>query len=144
MQVIPAINETDFEEVKKKIKAAQDFGAAWVHLDVSDGKFTKNKLWNNPQELKAISSQALPAGRQVKANVEVHLMVENPDEVLDSWLDAGAKRVIAHIEALPKLSTIKTIVGMVDNCKKAGAELFIAINPESAVETLFEYKERAD
>ena len=54
MTVIPAINETDFEEIKKKIETAQNFGANWVHLDVSDGKFTSNLLWNNPKDLEVL------------------------------------------------------------------------------------------
>ncbi len=127
MQIIPAINETDFEEVKKKIKLAQEFGAEWVHLDVSDGKFTKNKLCNNPEDLKELGLK-----------IEVHLMVENPDEVLDSWLDAKVKRIIVHLESVRDLDVMKM------KCLAFGAELFLAIKPDTPVKHLFSHEGNAN
>ena len=125
--VIPAINETDFEEVKKKTKAAQDFGADWIHLDVADGKFTQNLLWNKPADLLKIKSEML------NVKIEVHLMVVNPDEVLDEWLDAKVKRVIVHVEAVKDLDVMKM------KCVAFGTELFLAVKPDTPVERLFSY-----
>ncbi|MDE2001173.1 MAG: hypothetical protein KGI60_01235 [Patescibacteria group bacterium] len=122
-QVIPAINETVFSEIEKKMRAAREFGAEWVHIDVADGKFTKNTLWNNPKELSAIR-------HMLSANLEVHLMVENPDDVLDDWIDAGAKRIIVHIEAA------KDIPAMKEKCMLMGAEFFLAANPETSARTM--------
>jgi len=130
MTVIPAINETNFEEVQKKIKAAQDFGADWVHLDVTDGKFTQNVLWNNPDDLKELGIGNKESG----IKIEVHLMVENPDAVLGDWLQAGAQRVIVHVE------TAKNVLAMKRQCAKAGAELALAANPDTPVERFLEYK----
>ncbi|MBI3046019.1 MAG: hypothetical protein HYY86_00530 [Candidatus Harrisonbacteria bacterium] len=124
MQVIPAINETDFKEVEKRIKTAQDFGAEWAHLDVSNGQFTRNQLWNNSKELQASS---------YKLNFEVHLMVQNPDEVLDAWLDAKVKRAIVHLESVRDLDVMKM------KCVAFGTELFLAIKPDTPVERLFSY-----
>ena len=130
MIVIPAINETDFEEIKKKIKAAEELGAGWVHLDVADGKFTKNKLWNNPKDLETLRTTAY----DLRTNLEVHLMVQNPDEVLDSWLDAKVKRVIVHSESVQDLDVMKM------KCVAFGVELFLAIKPDMPVERLFSYE----
>lgn len=135
MTVIPAINETSFEEVKKKIKVAEDFGAtaadggaSWIHLDVSDGKFTKNILWNNPSDLSNVK------GQLSNVNLEVHLMVQNPDEVLDQWLDAKVKRIIVHLESVRDLDVMKM------KCVAFGAELFLAIKPDTPVEHFFSHE----
>lgn len=142
MTVIPAINETDFPSVESKMRQAEKFGVAWVHLDVADGKFTPNLLWNNPQELKANSSK-------LKANAEVHLMVKNPDSVIDDWIDAGVKRVIAHIE-ITRLNLVNevepryAIESMRQRCDSAGVEFFLACNPETSIEELLKYKDKVD
>ncbi|MDO8429772.1 MAG: hypothetical protein Q7S73_00185 [bacterium] len=134
MKVIPAINETNFKEVKKKIKAAQDFvidpadEAVWIHLDVADGKFTRNVLWKNPADLLKVKSE-MP-----NVKIEVHLMVENPDAVLDAWLDAKVKRIIVHSESIKDIDVIKM------KCVAFGVELVIAIKPDTPVEHLFKYE----
>jgi ribulose-phosphate 3-epimerase len=140
MNIIPAINETDFKEIKNKINLTKDFGAEWAHIDVADGKFAPNKLWNNPRDL--ITNYQLPI---TKPNIEVHLMVENPDEVLGDWIKAGAKRVIAHIEAINfgksdfhKEVRLPYIEKMKKQCEDAGVELALAINPDTPIEHLFE------
>ena len=130
MIVIPAINETDFEEVKKKIKSAQDFGAESVHLDVSDGKFTKNKLWNNPADLSNLKLKT----NTLNLNLEVHLMVQNTDVVLDEWLDAKVKRLIVHLESVRDLDVMKM------KCVAFGTELFLAIRPDTPVEHFFSHE----
>jgi ribulose-phosphate 3-epimerase len=130
MIIIPAINETEFKEVKKKIKAAVDFGAEWVHLDVSDGKFTRNALWKNPADLRESEFGSKESGMKI----EVHLMVQNPDEVLDEWLDAKVKRIIVHSESIKDIDVIKM------KCVAFGVELVIAIKPDTPVEHLFKYE----
>src|SRR3989344_7731602 len=124
MQVIPAINEIDFQSVESKMRQAEEMGANWAHLDVADGKFTKNLLWNNPKDLAGVKRQAS------SVNVEVHLMVQNPDEVLDAWLDVKGKRVIVHLESVGDLDVMKM------KCVAFGVELFLAIKPETPAERL--------
>ncbi len=132
MQIIPAINEISFEEVKKKIKATKNFGSDWVHLDAAGGKFTKNKLWNNPADLLKVKSEML------NVKIEVHLMVENPDEVFEDWIDAGVKRIIVHLESVKDIETIK------EKCELLNVDLFLAIKPDTKAEKLFEYGNRSD
>jgi len=132
MTVTPAVNETSFFEIEKKIRKAADFGALWIHLDVSDGKFTKNTLWNNPADLLNINDKLS------NIKIEVHLMVENPDEVFENWIDAGAQRVILHLEAIKDLEVIK------EKCANSGVELFIAGNPDTLVDKFLAYKGMVD
>ncbi len=130
MKVIPAINENFFPEVEKKIKTTSDFGADWVHLDVSDGKFTDNLLWNNPHDLIGLKTKT----QNLKPSLEVHLMVENPETVVGDWIDAGVKRIIVHAEAVRDLESMKSL------CAKNGVELFIAGNPDTPVGKFLENK----
>ena len=132
MNVIPAINEIDFEEIKKKILAAESFGAEWVHLDIADGKFTPNLLWNSPKDLDSLHLKPLT----LNLNIEVHLMVENPEDVLEDWLVSGIKRIFIHYESMSDFRAIK------ERCGEAGVELGLAIGPHIPVEGLFEYKRK--
>lgn len=124
MLVIPAINEVEFLEVLKKIKIAEKF-SSWVHLDIVDGKFAKNKTWNKPKEI--------PNSKFQIPNFEVHLMVENPGAVIKNWVKAGAKRIIVHLEALHNAN-----LRMYANAAK-DFELGLAINPETPVEKLIPF-----
>lgn len=134
MQVIPAVNETSFSEIEKKIRSAAGFGAEWAHLDVSDGEFTANKLWNNPFDLRDF----LIANKNFPVKFEVHLMVHNPESVVSNWIDAGARRVIVHAEAIRDIKSIS------DKCRLFDVELFLAGNPDTPADKFLEYKDSAD
>lgn len=127
MQVIPSINTTDFEVIKKQMREIQGLGAEWAHIDVTDGKFSKTVLWNNPKELEA-------SDIKYQVNIEVHLMIDNPDEVLGEWLRAGVKRTIIHLEAA------KDVEAMKRQCEAVGAELALAVNPDTPIENLLLYR----
>ena len=136
--VTPSINCSDFACVKERLKIsealrqAQGISNFWVHVDISDGKFTPHISWNNPEEISNLKSQIS------NLNVEVHLMVEDPEAQIDAWLRAGAKRIIAHLEAM------RDPVYIAEKCKKYGAEFFLAINPATEVERLLVYLDDVD
>lgn len=127
LEVIPAINcgYKDFECVKDKVKKAEGF-SKWIHLDVADGVFTFNKTWNNSDEWATLKTNL---------DLEVHLMVAHPERILESWLKAGAKRAIVHIEAIDK----KSAVEILDIAKKYNAEVMLSLNPETTVHSAEEY-----
>lgn len=128
MFVIPSVNAKKFSLVKEGLNKVRKLGASWAHLDIADGKFTKIKLWNNPADLKRLRM------KNEKIKLEAHLMVKNPDAVLGNWLAAGVKRLIVHVESA------KDILAMVKKCRKAKAELALALNPKTPVEKLLPYK----
>jgi len=131
MIIIPAINEPSFAEVEKKIKTAAAFGAEIVHLDVTDGKFACVALWNNFFELRDF----IIANKNLKMQYEVHLMVSNPDEVIDNWIDIGIKRIIVHVES------VKDLMAMKKKCDHFGTELLLAASPDTSVDKLLESKD---
>ncbi|EKD24483.1 MAG: DNA replication licensing factor MCM2 [uncultured bacterium] len=98
MKVIPTINCNTFAAVKKQIKEARAFlpKNSWLQIDVSDGKFNPNKSWNNPEKLK----EWLKTEKIEGINFEIHLMVVDPKPLVMRWLEAGAKRIIVHVETI--------------------------------------------
>lgn len=115
-RIIPAILAKTREEFLSKVDILRDF-AEEIQLDIMDGKFVPNTTWGEPEEIKKMG---LPA-------FEVHLMVADPQAEIRKWVEAGAKRIIAHIEALkdPK-SFIRAV-------KKFGCAVGLALNPDTSV-----------
>jgi len=123
MNVIPVINCTDAACVEKTLELARSFLHAgdWVHLDVTDGIFSTHKTWNDPVAWSEMDDQF---------NLEVHLMVIHPEDYIVPWLDAGAKRIIIHIETI----TPESVRDILKICSGKGAEIMLASNPNSFFE----------
>lgn len=126
IQVIPAINASSFDNAKDLIKKAKEFlpsSGEWIHLDVGDGIFSSIETWGKIEEFQAL---------KVSLNTEVHLMVVDPINYVESWLISGAKRIIVHLETI----NLFDVDGLLDICKKYGADLMLAIRPETKIEQL--------
>ncbi len=130
MEVIPVINcyDRDFECVLAKVAVAEKFlkKGDWLHLDACDGRFAFNKTWRNPTQWANLRSEF---------NLEVHLMVEEPEKHIGDWIAAGAKRLIVHVEALTE-ETAKHIVGQ---AKRRGVEVMLSSNPHTTTAELWPY-----
>lgn len=98
MKVIPTINCITFAQATRRIKEAQRFlpKGGWLQIDISDGKFNPNKTWNDPKKF----AKWLKDNKIEGINFEIHLMVVDPKPWAMQWLEAGAKRVVVHVEAL--------------------------------------------
>ncbi len=136
MEVLPSINCPDVECARERLRVLQGV-AAWVHLDVADARFTFNKTWGDQ-----LSWPIFGKG----FGLEAHLMVEEPEQVIEGWLKAGAKRLIVHIEAVEDAefrsqpeNPLALIQSMQRICVAGGAELMLGINSETAVERLKPY-----
>ena len=114
-EIIPTILVKTFDEVKERIRAVEDY-VDWVQLDVMDGIFVNNKTWNNPKDL---------IGFKTKAKIEAHLMVENPEEVIDEWLSV-VDRIIVHFE-----SKIVDLENLIKKVHQNGKQIGLAINLET-------------
>lgn len=123
MNVIPVINCPDVECVKKKIAVARKFLApgALLHLDVTDGSFAAHRTWADPMEWVKLMS---PFG------LEVHLMVNQPEEYADNWLAAGARRLIVPLESVVRHSMHE----LTSVAARYHAEVMISSRPESLPE----------
>lgn len=94
-QIVPAILGENFNEVSKKLALVEGL-VEWAHIDVNDGVFAEGFTWDNPEDLFQVEG---------KTKIGVHLMVDQPEEVVGDWLEV-ADRVIVHVEATDRLADI--------------------------------------
>lgn len=125
MQVLPVVNCDTEECVKNRLAQAGEF-SEWMHVDVGDGKFASTVTWGTPEEWKRLITNNL----ELTTKFEIHLMVENPEAVIDAWLRTGAKRIIVHLEAMTDS------VYILEKCKKYDVEVMLSIGPKTEVERL--------
>jgi ribulose-phosphate 3-epimerase len=128
IEIIPAINADNFEEVKRRIKLIEPC-AKWAQIDVADGTFTKNTLWHNAQDL---------LGLETSLNIEVHLMLSNIDQRINDWLLPNIKRIIFHISASQDPDFV------INKGKEAGKEIGIAISPDESLLKAMHYRGKVD
>lgn len=115
VEIIPSINCESFEEVQKKIAQVEPY-LKWCHIDATDGVFSPHPTWHNALDLSAL---------QTRLKVEVHLMVMEPEKMIDQWLVTQVNRIIVHVEASKDLDFV------IRRCKQAGIEIGLAIRPNT-------------
>ena len=120
--IAPSILSADFSRLGQEIEAVEAAGADWIHVDVMDGHFVPN-ITMGPLIVEAVrKSTQLP--------VDVHLMIENPDNYIADFCKAGADYVSVQVEACPHLH--RSIHLIKDAGKKAGAVL----NPATSLSAI--------
>jgi len=134
IKIIPAILESEWKEIENKINLVKDF-SHWVQIDITDGVFTTDVTWNNPLDLKSHLESRSPSGR---VDVEVDLMVKDPELVIEDWVNAGVKRIVIHIESTDDAWRAIKIA------KEAGLEAGLALNIDTPNETLDKYMAEID
>ncbi|KGX93213.1 ribulose-phosphate 3-epimerase [Pontibacillus halophilus JSM 076056 = DSM 19796] len=122
VKIAPSILSADFAKLGEEIKDVEKGGADYIHVDVMDGHFVPN-ITIGPLIVEAIRPHTeLP--------LDVHLMIENPDQYIPQFKEAGADIITVHQEACPHLHrTIQLI-------KQTGAKAGVVINPATPVDVL--------
>jgi len=115
----PSILAADFTKLGEEIRAAESAGADWIHVDVMDGRFVPNI---------SMGQFIVEACRRVtQLPLDVHLMIEKPEEHLETFAKAGASRLTVHVETCPHIHRTLQFI------KSLGCEAGVTLNPGTAV-----------
>ncbi len=122
VKIAPSILSADFARLGDEIKDVERGGADYIHVDVMDGHFVPN-ITIGPLIVQAIRPVTqLP--------LDVHLMIENPDQYIEAFAKAGADYITVHVEACRHLHrTIQLI-------KSTGVKAGVVLNPATPVDSL--------
>lgn len=118
----PSILSADFSRLGDEIAEVEKGGADWIHVDVMDGHFVPN-ITIGPLIVEAIRPRtSLP--------LDVHLMIENPDQYIEVFAKSGADCITVHQEASPHLHRT------VHKIKEQGVRAGVALNPATSLPTI--------
>jgi ribulose-phosphate 3-epimerase len=130
VEIAPSVLAANFAHLGQDIQAAEAGGATLVHLDVMDGHFVPNLTIGVPVVASLRKATAL--------FLDVHLMIERPEQFLEAFAKAGSDRIYVHQEATPHLDRALAAI------RELGAEAGVVINPATPVALLSEVLDRVD
>ena len=118
----PSILSADFSRLGDELKAIESAGADWVHVDIMDGHFVPNM---------SMGRKALEACKGVtQLPLDVHLMVEFPENFIEWYAQSGADHLTVHVEATPNIHRV------LQRIHELGCKAGISINPGTPVSAL--------
>jgi ribulose-phosphate 3-epimerase len=122
VELLPSILSADFAHLADEVQAAEAGGGTVIHFDVMDGHFVPNLT---------IGAPVLASLRKVtKLPIDCHMMIENPNDFIESFADAGADWMSVHYEACRHLH--RTLEHITEHGMRAG----VVINPATEVDLL--------
>jgi ribulose-phosphate 3-epimerase len=130
LRIAPSLLSADFTDLKGAIAAVERAGVDILHLDVMDGHFVPN-ITIGPFIIEAIR-------RVSKSDLDVHLMIENPEKYLERFVRAGSTYVTFHVEATAEARRL------VDEARALGVKAGLAINPGTSLQAAAPVLEVAD
>jgi len=120
--IAPSILSADFSILGEEIRNVEAAGADWIHIDVMDGHFVPN-ITIGPLIVEAVN-------RVTDLPLDVHLMIERPDQFIPEFVKAGADLIAVHVEACAHLNRT------VDLIKSAGCRAGVVLNPATSLKSI--------
>ncbi len=129
-RVFPSIMAADVSNLSLEVSRLKDLGADGIHIDIMDGHFVPN-LTFGPQIVAAIN-------RHTDLFLEVHLMMYNPYDYIERFIEAGADRVIFHFEATEDVADTLYYI------RKCNAQAGLAFCPDTSSEMIPKFLDKTD
>lgn len=130
IKIAPSLLSANFADLTNEIKKVEQAGADLLHIDIMDGHFVPNLTFGPPVVAAIKKVSALP--------FDVHLMVKNPETLIDDFARAGADIITIHAETAPHLHRL------LQNVKELGLRAGIALNPSTPLSAVEEVLDMAD
>ena len=129
-KLAPSILSADFSDLRSALNICNDGGAHWIHVDVMDNQFVPN-LTIGPPVVKSLRPQT-------NKFIDVHMMVINPEKLVEPFARAGADNITFHVEATNEPVEVINLI------KSCGCKAGISIKPSTALEEILPLLEKVD
>lgn len=130
IKIAPSILAADPLNLERDVKAAEKAGCDWIHVDIMDAHFVPNLAYS-PETVRRLREVTdLP--------LDVHLMMDNPETMIDSFLDAGASCLTIHAEI------DRDVPALLERIRKRGRMAGIALRPGTPLERITGFLDKTD
>ncbi len=129
-KLAPSILSADFSDLKTALNQCEEGGAHWVHVDVMDNQFVPN-LTIGPPVVKSIRPKT-------EKFIDVHMMVIEPEKLVEPFARAGADNITFHIEAADDPDSV------IDLIKSCGCKAGVSIKPKTPLQDIIPILDKVD
>ena len=129
-KLAPSILSADFSDLQSALNMCDEGGAHWIHVDVMDNQFVPN-LTIGPPVVKSLRSKT-------EKFMDVHMMVIEPEKLVEPFAQAGADNITFHIEATNDPD------GIIELIKSCGCKVGVSIKPKTPLTEIFPFLQKVD
>ncbi len=140
-KVLPAIIPVNRLQLEQEINKVSDF-ASMIQVDITDGTFAPFKTWpyneRDREYFEKLKTQEEGWPKWEDVDIELHMMVLNPENVLEEWISTGVNSIVAHIESTNDFQKV------IDICREKSVSVGIAMKPSTDISKIENFASQVD